>query len=103
MKVGKWRIWIALSALIIAAVTFWSLPFFETSTAGLSLEARRELWRKAKPDLTALRNGDIIFRHGRGMVSNTLLSLSQTDKRYSHAGVIAIEEGVVFVYHCIGG
>jgi len=71
--------------------------------AGLSLESRKSLWRSARPEKNMLRSGDLIFRHGRGMVSATLLEASQTEKRYSHAGVISIEQGEVYVYHCIGG
>jgi hypothetical protein len=32
-----------------------------------------------------------------------LLSLSQRDARYSHAGIVAVENGGIFVYHALGG
>lgn len=103
MKLRKWRIAVISTISVVGLIAVILFQFYEGSSAGLSLETRKELWRMARPDLRILRSGDLIFRHGRGMVSNTLLSLSQTDKRYSHAGVLSIEDEGIFVYHCIGG
>jgi hypothetical protein len=47
-------------------------------------------------------SGDVVFRLGHGFISETLRSLSQKDQRYSHAGVISIENGTPYVYHLIG-
>lgn len=60
-------------------------------------------WLTAKPNLSQLRSGDLIFRHGRGIISNVLMSLGQREKKYSHAGIVSVENGNVFVYHAIGG
>ncbi|MFN8143084.1 MAG: YiiX/YebB-like N1pC/P60 family cysteine hydrolase [Bacteroidia bacterium] len=60
-------------------------------------------WLLAAPDKALLHSGDIIFRHGRGFISNAFLKFSLKDPRYSHAGIIEIENGNIFVYHCIGG
>ena len=48
-------------------------------------------------------SGDIIFRDGRGIISNAFKKFSLTDPRYSHAGIIHKENGKTFVYHIIGG
>ena len=48
-------------------------------------------------------SGDIIFRDGRGVISSAFRRLSLTDPRYSHAGIIHKENGLVFVYHILGG
>jgi hypothetical protein len=50
-----------------------------------------------------LKPGDIIFRDGIGIVSDALKKFSLTDKRYSHAGIIHIENNKVFVYHMMTG
>ncbi len=54
------------------------------------------------PD-TLFHSGDIIFRDGRGVISSAFRRLSLTDPRYSHAGIIHKENGVVYVYHILGG
>lgn len=54
------------------------------------------------PD-SLFRSGDIIFRDGRGVISSAFRRLSLTDPRYSHAGIIHKENGMVFVYHILGG
>lgn len=54
------------------------------------------------PD-SLFRSGDIIFRDGRGVISSAFRRLSLTDPRYSHAGIIHKENGLVFVYHILGG
>ena len=46
-------------------------------------------------------SGDIIFRDGRGLISNAFKKFSQTDSRYSHAGIIHKENGKTFVLHLI--
>jgi hypothetical protein len=47
-------------------------------------------------------SGDIVFRLGHGYISETLKNLSQEDKRYSHAGIISMENGMPYVYHLMG-
>ncbi len=48
-------------------------------------------------------NGDIVLRHGIGLVSEVFASFSQTEKKYSHAGIVSIEHGHAYVYHTMGG
>lgn len=103
MKFRGHRIRLVVISCIACSAIVLLVRWYDKGKADLSLQARRELWRKARPDLSLLHSGDLIFRHGRGIVSSTLWSLSQTDKRYSHAGVLSIEEGEAYVYHCIGG
>lgn len=47
-------------------------------------------------------SGDIVLRLGHGYISETLKSISQKDRQYSHAGIISVESGVPYVYHLIG-
>ncbi len=55
------------------------------------------------PQTECLRSGDLIFRHGIGFISNALKQFNLKDQRFSHVGLLHIERGEVFVYHCIGG
>jgi hypothetical protein len=49
------------------------------------------------------KSGDIIFRDGRGFISNSFRRLSLSDPRYSHAGIIHLENDKVYVLHVIEG
>ena len=62
-----------------------------------------EKWNRAKPLQVRFHPGDLIFRHGRGAISDALKLFSRHDPTYSHAGIISVENDRVFVYHAIGG
>lgn len=49
-----------------------------------------------------VQSGDLIFRDGRGIVSNTFKRFSLKDPRYSHVGIIHKESENIYVYHIIG-
>jgi hypothetical protein len=51
----------------------------------------------------AVRSGDVVFRLGHGFISESMRKLSLKDPRYSHAGIISIENGLPIVYHLLGG
>ncbi len=50
-----------------------------------------------------LQTGDLVVRRGDDMTSYMLAKLNPDDKTYSHCGIVVMEEGQPFVYHCIGG
>lgn len=50
-----------------------------------------------------IKNGDIITRTGNDFTSQSLRSLNQRDKTYSHCGIASVEHDSVFVYHALGG
>ena len=47
--------------------------------------------------------GDLIVRTGNDFTSESLRSLNQRDKTYSHCGIASIENDTLFVYHALGG
>ena len=49
------------------------------------------------------QSGDIILRNGKGFISDVFRQFSLEDKKYSHAGIINVEENKIFVYHILGG
>ena len=60
-------------------------------------------WKESLPTVSNLKTGDLIVRHGKGFVSDAFRYFSRKDKRYSHAGIISIQNGRAYVYHAIGG
>jgi len=53
--------------------------------------------------VSLLHTGDLVLRMGSGAQSMLLSRLNKTDKRFSHCGLVILENGYPFVYHCIGG
>lgn len=66
-------------------------------------EIHRKIWEEVKLPISELRTGDLILRHGKGFVSDAMLSFSTNDPQYSHSGIIEIENGKAYVYHAVGG
>ncbi len=62
-------------------------------------------WNKRMVDscIGLLHNGDIVVRRGHDVTSTMLSMLNQTEKIYSHCGIVLMEHGYPFVYHSIGG
>jgi hypothetical protein len=53
--------------------------------------------------IALLHTGDVALRMGMGADSYLLSQLNHRDKRYSHCGIVVIEGGKPYIYHCIGG
>jgi hypothetical protein len=66
-------------------------------------EIHRKIWEEVKLPVSELRTGDLILRHGKGFVSDAMLSFSTNDPQYSHSGIVEIENGKAYVYHAVGG
>lgn len=50
-----------------------------------------------------IKTGDIITRSGMDFTSTSLAKLNTRDNTYSHIGIASIENGIIYIYHCIGG
>ncbi len=51
----------------------------------------------------SIATGDLIVRTGNDFTSESLRSLNQRDKTYSHCGIASIENDTLFIYHALGG
>lgn len=51
----------------------------------------------------SLKTGDVIFRSGTGIYSSINRFIFSNSKKYSHVGIVSIENDTVFVYHALGG
>ncbi len=52
---------------------------------------------------TLVATGDLVVRTGNDFTSESLRSLNQRDKTYSHCGIASIENDSLFIYHALGG
>ena len=50
-----------------------------------------------------IATGDLVLRTGNDFTSESLRSLNQRNKTYSHCGIASIENDTLFVYHALGG
>jgi Permuted papain-like amidase enzyme, YaeF/YiiX, C92 family len=84
-------------------------PAYNESTAMPKADSLQEQKRIKKVfyaiDAAAqnIRTGDLIVRAGNDFTSESLRSLNQRDKTWSHCGIASVEHDTVFVYHALGG
>lgn len=53
--------------------------------------------------VTLLKDGYVVLRMGTSTQSRMLANINKHDQRFSHCGVVVLEDGYPFVYHSIGG
>ncbi len=94
---------LAIILLVIIPISIWFIIIYEPEEKKLSEIHKSEKWLKANPEDGVLHSGDLICRHGRGVISNAFKSFSVRESKFSHTGIISIEKGKIWVYHAIGG
>ncbi|MES2704005.1 MAG: YiiX/YebB-like N1pC/P60 family cysteine hydrolase [Bacteroidota bacterium] len=106
------RVTLILSLLLIAGISIAlamkagtgkppaPLPVIDTTTRRIA-----DTWNSHAVDsaIGYLHTGDIVLRMGFGADSYLLARLNHRDKRFSHCGIVVVEEGKPWVYHSIGG
>ncbi len=82
----------------------WIDPQQEVTVAGPGTARAANPWNKTRADscLSIVKNGDLVLRSGSDALSTLFKRINTRDKTYSHAGIVFIENGCPFVYHCIG-
>lgn len=66
------------------------------------LRAQRT-WKQLKQLKGVFESGDLITRTGNDFTSESLRKFNDSDKRYSHIGIVSIENDSILVYHALGG
>ncbi len=61
-------------------------------------------WNRTLADTAVqqLQHADVVLRMGNGVFSHMLASFNRRDKSWSHSGIVLVEHGYPFVYHCAG-
>jgi hypothetical protein len=88
---------------ILGIGTILCCAFASTGTSGSHGNTFQEREQTVVPSFAILRNGDLIFRDGKSFISKALKKFNLKDQRFSHAGILHLEAGEAYVYHCIGG
>lgn len=99
----------ALVLMCVGGFRMWNIV--RANSANKHTQSEDYLKRKSNPwnlaqvdsSVKLLHSGDIVVRRGDDMTSYMLSRLNTMDKSFSHCGVVEIENGVPYVYHCIGG
>ncbi len=60
-------------------------------------------WKQIGSLKKSVRTGDLVTRTGNDFTSESLRSLNQRNKTYSHCGIASFENDTLFVYHALGG
>jgi hypothetical protein len=89
--------------IVLSCFSVFAYYHFREQGTLLTREVINEKWKQAKPEISLLKSGDLIFRHGRGAISKALMLFSRHEAKYSHAGIISMENNKAYVYHAIGG
>jgi hypothetical protein len=65
-------------------------------------EEQTNTYQLSPDEITALQEGDIIFRHGFGLISDAIVRYSKEDYPISHCGIIVKDSsGRLFVIHTV--
>ncbi len=101
---------IALITIAIAIPAFFGIKRLNTNTAAQPAAApvinpATAAYNDHAIDtaVSLLRSGYLVLRTGIGTDSYILSQMNLKDKTYSHCGIVMIENGQAYVYHCIGG
>lgn len=65
-------------------------------------EGSKKILRAAQNDDIVLENGDIVFRRENSFWGDLSSSFAQRDGRFSHVGIVVIEDGQINVIHSYG-
>lgn len=103
------RIWVVIAAAIVSGGLLLSATGSETvplPEAHTPIDTRATMhWNRLMADsaISILRSGDVLLRMGMGAQSQMLARMNRGNKDFSHCGIVVVEGGYPFVYHCIGG
>ena len=70
---------------------------------GYSAIATLSIKKLVDSAIALLHTGDLVLRTGADVTSYMFTQMNQTNKTYSHCGIVIIENGYPFIYHSIGG
>lgn len=79
--------------------------FANQATINTRIRSNTNMWNRHAVDsaIGLLQTGDLVMRNGIDVTSELLRQMNQTNKTYSHCGLVVVENGYPFVYHSIGG
>lgn len=78
--------------------------FVETKQDSIAKEIRiKNAYADIQQATKKIHSGYLITRTGNDFTSESLRSLNQRNKTYSHCGIVSIEHDSIFVYHSLGG
>lgn len=99
----KKSIWILFSLLSIGIFWFFYQDFGNDEVKMVQKISSIRHYEKNPslkfPSSNLLENGDIILRRGYGIDSTIAINFSQSEKRYSHAGMIYKTNKGIFIIH----
>ena len=91
--------WYLLGIVLIASLIM-GYVYFNNENKSIKLQIKYSKKPTSKyPEIDKLKDGYLVFRRGYGVDSIVAANFSNVEKRYSHAGIILLENNKVFVIH----
>ncbi len=85
-----------MSALLICII---AIVYYDVPNENKTIQKYEKNISNRFPNINTLEAGDIIFRRSYGLDSTISTNFSNTEKRYSHAGIIVMKNNNYFVMH----
>jgi hypothetical protein len=92
-----------ISVLIAGTLILIFLTAYTSGGKGRSSEHTTNHLKEFSYEGLSVRSGDLIFRNGRGMISNAFRLTSLQQPLYSHAGIVHCDDTGAYVIHIIDG
>lgn len=95
-----------LLGITIVASVRWAARYVDYMiTSPKATQQLHNSWNKHATDtaIGLLKDGYVVLRMGNSTQSRMLANINKQDQRYSHCGIVLIEDNYPFVYHSIGG
>jgi hypothetical protein len=94
----KKRIFLFITGIILMA----GISFLFFCQQESNREEQKNTYQLSPDEIETLQEGDIIFRHGFGLISNAIIRCSQEDYPVSHCGIVVKDTaGRLFVIHTV--
>ena len=109
MKPDFRRIFKILIGVVLITTPFYFIQNHRSNTAKEHESVERQFQSAQKNKhlidsvIKILHTGNVLLRSGIGPDSYMMAHMNQKDKTYSHCGLVLIEGGYPFIYHCLGG
>jgi len=109
MKPDFKRIFKMFIGVVISTTPFYFLQNHRSNTITQNESLHRQYLAAQKNHqfidsvIKILHTGNVLLRAGIGPDSYMMAHMNQKDKAYSHCGLVVVEGGYPFVYHCLGG
>jgi hypothetical protein len=101
MNVKRINVIYGFGAIILIPLVLWLILALKPGDRPENLSKPK--YKISDTCLKLLHNGYLVLRTGNDATSEMIRNMSKMNQTYSHAGIVVLEHGYPFIYHCVGG